>query len=206
MLASVLPESYLPHAAPSPCTLWFRSPSCWESSLPVGIPMRDSLFGEFCWFWWQHCCPPWLLLLCSTLGWGGGADQEELALTWLCCAVLCWILHPGASGAMWDHPPGLGAGGESGQLPGIVCRVWEQMCCSTGISAHTAVGGYAVSGAIPLLLPLSRGEAVCAPRFLPVEVGAGHLFSFVFERYQVSNSALCVQNIKLQLVLVCQRC
>lgn len=41
---------------------------------------------------------------------------------------------------------------------------------------------------------------------LPVEVGAGHLFSFVFECYQVFNSALCIQNIKLQLVFVCQRC
>lgn len=37
-------------------------------------PCRDSLgrftfFGEFCWFWWQHCCQAWLLLLlCSIVG------------------------------------------------------------------------------------------------------------------------------------------
>lgn len=98
--ASVLPKSYLPHAAPSPCTLWFRSPSWWESSLPVGIPKGHSLFGEFCWFWWQHCCQSWFLLLCSTVGWGGGADQEGLALTWLCCAGFCILEHPGPCGTI----------------------------------------------------------------------------------------------------------
>lgn len=139
------------------------------------------------------------------MGQAGEADQEKLTLTWLCCAVLWWIA---ASWSIWDYvgpSAGPGAGGESGQLPGIVCWVWEQMCCSRGIAAHTAVGGYAVSGAIPLL-PLSRGEAVCAPGSLPVEVAAGHLFSFVFKCYQVFNSALCVQNIRLQLVFVCERC
>lgn len=114
------------------------------------------------------------------------------------------LLHPGAARAMWDHLPGPGAACESGQLPGIVCRVWEQMCCGSGISAHTAVGGYAASGAVPLLLPLSRGEAGCAPGSLPVEVGAGHLFYFVFVTRFLT--ALCIQNIKLQLVFVCQRC
>lgn len=54
-------------------TLWFRSSSCWESRMSLMPPCRDSLgrftfFGEFCWFWWQHCCQAWLLLLCSIVG------------------------------------------------------------------------------------------------------------------------------------------
>lgn len=73
-----------------------RAASLW------GIPKGDSLFGEFCWFWWQHCCQTRLLLLSSIAGWGGGADQEELALTWLCCAVVdcCILEHLGLCGTI----------------------------------------------------------------------------------------------------------
>lgn len=97
-------------------------------------------FCEMHWVLWQHRCCLWSLPLLSA-GWGREQPLQQPA--W-CRGAL---LHPGAYGAgehragagslVWGSPGQLG---ESGQLPGIVRCVWEQMCCSSGISAHSCRG------------------------------------------------------------------
>lgn len=70
----------------------------------------------------------------------GEGEQTLEELTRLGCTRTrcCFREHPGP--ACGTGRPGRGQPSESGQLPGIVRRVWEQMCCSSGISAHSCGG------------------------------------------------------------------
>lgn len=122
-----------PHAGRAACL----TPPCRDSQ------GRFTVFGEFCWFWWQHCCQSWLLLLCSIAGWGGGADQEELPLTWLCCAVVdcCILEQPGLCGTIClgrGQPASLGSSQELFAGSGSRCaaavgflhtQLWGVMQC-----------------------------------------------------------------------------